>query len=49
MLTDTAPYRYAEYHTPEDLPDRINGPEFARAAQGIAEAVRRLTRGGPLR
>ena len=49
MLTDTAPYRYAEYHTPEDLPDRINGPEFARAAHGIIEAVRRLTRGGPLR
>ncbi len=49
MLTDTAPYRYAEYHTPGDLPDRINGPEFARAAHGIIEAVRRLTRGGPLR
>ena len=42
MLTDTAPYRYAEYHTPQDLPDRINGPEFARAAHGIIEAVHRL-------
>ena len=42
MLTDTAPYRYPEYHAPQDLPERINGAEFARAAHGIIEAVRRL-------
>jgi Peptidase family M28 len=42
MLTDTAPFRYPEYHTTRDLPDRINGPEFARAAYGIIHAVRRL-------
>jgi Zn-dependent M28 family amino/carboxypeptidase len=42
MLTDTAPFRYPEYHSSRDLPDRINGPEFARAAHGIIHAVRRL-------
>ena len=44
MLTDTAPYRYPAYHTPQDLPDQVNGPEFAGAAYGIVEAVRRLAR-----
>jgi Zn-dependent M28 family amino/carboxypeptidase len=42
MLTDTAPFRYAEYHTSRDLPEKVNGPEFARAAHGILHAVRRL-------
>jgi Zn-dependent M28 family amino/carboxypeptidase len=42
MLTDTAPFRYPFYHSPQDLPDKINGPQFARAAHGIIEAVRRL-------
>ena len=42
MLTDTAPFRYAEYHSSRDLPEKINGPEFARAAHGILHAVRRL-------
>jgi Zn-dependent M28 family amino/carboxypeptidase len=42
MLTDTAPFRYAEYHTNRDIPEKINGPEFARAAHGILHAVRRL-------
>lgn len=45
MLTDTAPYRYPEYHTPQDLPDKINRPEFARAAHGIIGAVRLLAAG----
>jgi len=42
MLTDTAPFRYPEYHSPGDLPERVNGPEFARAAYGIIQAVRRM-------
>ncbi len=42
MLTDTAPFRYAEYHTSRDLPEMMNGPEFARAAHGILHAVHRL-------
>jgi len=42
MLTDTAPFRYPEYHSADDLPDRINAPEFARAAHGIIQAARRM-------
>jgi len=42
MLTDTAPYRYPEYHSIRDLPERVNGAEFARAAHGIIHAVRRM-------
>lgn len=42
MLTDTAPFRYPDYHSPDDLPERINSPEFARVAHGIIQAVRRM-------
>jgi hypothetical protein len=42
MLTDTAPFRYPDYHSPDDLPERINRPEFARVAHGIIQAVRRM-------
>jgi hypothetical protein len=42
MLTDTAPFRYPEYHSARDLPERINGRAFSRAASGIIHAVRRL-------
>jgi hypothetical protein len=42
MLTDTAPFRYAEYHTAQDVPERVTRREFARAAHGIIHAVRRL-------
>jgi Zn-dependent M28 family amino/carboxypeptidase len=42
MLTDTAPFRYPEYHSPGDLPERVNRPEFARVARGIIQAVRRM-------
>jgi Zn-dependent M28 family amino/carboxypeptidase len=42
MLTDTAPFRYPQYHTAEDTPDRLTAPAFARAGHGIIRAVRRL-------
>lgn len=45
MLTDTAPFRYPFYHSPHDLPDKLNAPEFAWAAHGIIEAVRHLAAG----
>jgi hypothetical protein len=44
MLTDTAPFRYPQYHSPHDLPEQINGPEFARAAHGILRTIRRMAR-----
>jgi Zn-dependent M28 family amino/carboxypeptidase len=40
MLTDTAPFRYPEYHGSRDTPERINAREFARVALGIIHAVR---------
>lgn len=46
MLTDTAPYRYPHYHSPDDLLDQVTSREFARAAHGIIGAVGRLA-GGP--
>jgi hypothetical protein len=42
MLTDTALYRYAEYHSAADRPEVVNAREFARAAHGIIGMVRRL-------
>lgn len=42
MLTDTAPFRYPEYHGSRDLPNLIAAPAFARASSGIIEAVRGL-------
>jgi len=42
MLTDTAPFRYPEYHSLRDVPARVNGPELARVAHGIIHAVRRI-------
>jgi len=42
MLTDTAPFRYPEYHGSHDVPNRITPTEFARAAHGIIAAVRGL-------
>ena len=42
MLTDTAPFRYPEYHTALDLPEQVTPREFARAAHGIIEAIGRL-------
>lgn len=42
MLTDTAPFRYPQYHSIQDLAERVTGPEFARAAHGIIHAIRRM-------
>jgi Zn-dependent M28 family amino/carboxypeptidase len=42
MLTDTAPFRYPHYHAPEDIPDKLTPPAFARVGHGIIQAVRHL-------
>jgi hypothetical protein len=39
MVTDTAPFRYPEYHTSDDLPDRMNPRDFARAVHGLLAVV----------
>ena len=37
MITDTAPFRYAHYHTPQDTPDKIDYDRTARVIRGLAE------------
>lgn len=42
MITDTAPFRYPDYHSLEDTPDKINYPYLARVTVGIQKIVREL-------
>jgi hypothetical protein len=39
MVTDTAPFRYIDYHTPNDTPDRLDYERLARVVEGLAEVV----------
>ena len=39
MITDTAPFRYPHYHTPQDTPDRIDYDRFARVVMGVSRVV----------
>ena len=47
MVTDTALFRYAPYHTREDTPDRVNYDHMARVVAGIARVVTILA-GAPM-
>ena len=42
MVTDTAPFRYAHYHTAEDTPEKIDYPRLAKATLGLREMFERL-------
>jgi hypothetical protein len=42
MVTDTAPFRFREYHTPLDLPEVVDIDRLARVTSGLVEVVRRL-------
>jgi Zn-dependent M28 family amino/carboxypeptidase len=35
MVTDTAPFRYKHYHTPQDTPDKIDYDRTARVVAGL--------------
>jgi hypothetical protein len=39
MVTDTAPYRYPWYHTPEDTPDKISADKVAHVVDGLEHVV----------
>jgi hypothetical protein len=39
MVTDTAPFRYPYYHTPEDTPDKINYDRLARVVAGLEKVI----------
>jgi Zn-dependent M28 family amino/carboxypeptidase len=42
MVTDTAPFRYPHYHTPEDTVDKIDFERTARVVRGLESVIRRL-------
>ncbi len=44
MVTDTAPFRYRHYHTPQDTPDKIDYERTARVVRGLGHAVADLLR-----
>ncbi len=43
MVTDTAPYRYPWYHTPDDTPDKISADKVAHVVDGLEHVVAVLT------
>jgi hypothetical protein len=42
MVTDTAFYRYAHYHTARDTPDRLDYGALARVTDGLGRALAAL-------
>lgn len=42
MITDTAPFRYAHYHTPEDTPDKLVYDRMARVVGGVEKLIQEL-------
>jgi hypothetical protein len=42
MITDTALFRYAPYHTPHDTPDKLDYDRTARVVAGLARVVAEL-------
>ena len=40
MLTDTAPFRYPHYHSPDDTPDKVDYQRLARVTAGLERMVR---------
>ncbi len=44
MITDTAPFRYKYYHTPDDTPDKIDYDCLASVVSGLTHMVADLAR-----
>ena len=42
MITDTAPFRYPYYHTPQDTWNKLDYPKMARVVDGIAQCIMSL-------
>jgi hypothetical protein len=42
MVTDTAPFRFREYHTVSDVPERIDFARLARVTAGLVAVVSEL-------
>lgn len=43
-ITDTAPFRYPQYHTEEDLPSRLNYEYMARLVAGLESVLGQVAR-----
>ena len=43
MLTDTAPYRYPDYHLRTGTPERLDYETMAQVVTGCAAAIRAWT------
>lgn len=39
MVTDTAPFRYPHYHTPDDTPDKVDYDRLARVVAGLRDVI----------
>ncbi len=46
MVTDTAFFRYAHYHRPDDTIDKLNFDRMARVVRGLQQVVLDLANGG---
>jgi hypothetical protein len=44
MITDTALFRYREYHTPADTPDQVDYEKLGRITLGLEQTLRDLLR-----
>lgn len=42
MVTDTAPFRYRYYHTPEDTPEKVDYDRLARVVTGLDKVLEDL-------
>ena len=49
MITDTALFRYAPYHTDYDTPEKIDYDRFARVTNGVARVVTELANAPTIR
>lgn len=44
MVTDTLPFRYPHYHSPQDTPDQLDYTRLARVTAGLEAAIEHLAR-----
>ena len=42
MVTDTAPYRYPYYHTPQDTPDKVDYQSLGAVTRGLIGVLQAL-------
>ncbi len=42
MVTDTAPFRYPNYHNPSDTLDKVDFDRMARVVAGVGKVIEQL-------